>query len=85
MARARTPCEGVASNEPDTGKLRMVEKARLFEGKKFMWDGVRYESEEDARRAGEAYASDGFEVETLQDEGTPLIYTRREVKEATIE
>ncbi len=31
----------------------MAERARLFDGKKFLWDGVEYESEEEARRAGE--------------------------------
>ena len=63
----------------------MAERARLFDGKKFLWDGVEYESEEAARHAAEAYTGEGFEAEVWLDEGNAHVYTRREVKEAAID
>ncbi len=63
----------------------MAERARLFEGKKFLWDGVEYESEEEARSAGRAYGEKGFEVEVWFEQGKALVYTRRVVKDTAIE
>jgi hypothetical protein len=63
----------------------MADRARLFEGRKFLWDGVDYESEEEAKSAGEAYAGEGFEVEVWSEKGSAFVYTRRVVKEAAIE
>ena len=68
-----------------TGMRDMPERARLFEGRKFLWDGVEYESEGDAKSAGEGYAGQGFEVEVWMDGETACVYTRREVKETAIE
>jgi hypothetical protein len=59
----------------------MVERARLFEGKKFLWDGVDYESVEEARSAAKAYGEEGFEVEVWLDSGKAYVYTRRVAKE----
>lgn len=53
--------------------------ARLFEGKKFFWDGETYPSPEDAARAQATYERDGFETITAEGEGTFLVYTRRVV------
>jgi hypothetical protein len=63
----------------------MAERARLFDGKKFLWDGVEYESEEEARRAGETYTEKGFDVEVWLAEGKAFVYTRRAVKETANE
>jgi hypothetical protein len=63
----------------------MTERARLFEGRKFLWDGVDYESEEEARSAAEAYVGEGFDVEVWLERGIAFVYTRRPVKEAAIE
>lgn len=63
----------------------MAERARLFDGRKYLRDGVDYDSEEEARLAGEAYADQGFEVEVWLEEGKAYVYTRRAVKEAAIE
>ena len=63
----------------------MAERARRFDGRKLMWDGVEYDSEEEARQAGDAYAEDEFEVEVWSEDGKAYVYTRRVVKEAAIE
>jgi len=49
------------------------------DGKKFMWDGRPYASQEEALQAGEAYRNDKFEVLTTEAEGQFLVYTRRVV------
>ena len=51
--------------------------ARKFNGKKFLWDGVNYESRDAAQEALEAYEQDGFEVELVEMDGRFLVYSRR--------
>jgi len=51
--------------------------ARKVNGKKFMWDGVVYDSDGQARQVMEDYAKDGFEVEKFDEEGQFLVYSRR--------
>lgn len=63
----------------------MAERARFFEGKKFLWDGKEYDSEEAAREVAEEYAKSGFEVEVSQEQGKVLLYTRRVVTEVVVD
>ena len=48
-----------------------------FEGKKFLWDSIDYESREAAQQAMEAYEKEGFEVQLMEIEGRFLVYSRR--------
>lgn len=59
----------------------MTERARVIDGRKFMWDGVQYEDEAEAKRASETYAAEGFEVEVRLDDGQAVVFTRRMAKE----
>jgi len=59
--------------------------ARKFEGKKFMWDSVTYESEDQARQAAESYEKDGFEVQLFSEEDQYLVYSRRIAEKQTAE
>jgi hypothetical protein len=63
----------------------MAERARLFEGRKFLWDGEEHESEEKASVMAQEYRAKGFEVEVWPEEGTTLLYTRRDVTEAAVD
>lgn len=63
----------------------MVERARRFDGRKLLWDGVAYDSEDEARIAVEKYADEGFEVEVWMEQDKAFVYTRRMVKEAAAE
>ncbi len=63
----------------------MAEQARFFGGKKFMWDGEEYESEEKANEVRQAYAEKGFEVELCREDDKVLLYTRRVVTEIVLE
>ncbi len=56
-----------------------IDLSKIFEGKKFMWDGMIYETEEQAKEVMERYKKDGFEVRTVKEGNQYLVYSRREV------
>ena len=51
--------------------------AQKFDGKKFLWDGVNYESREEAQKALEGYKQQGFDVELVESDDHFLVYSRR--------
>ena len=63
----------------------MAEKVRLFEGKKFLWDGEEYDDEQEASSAEKKYREKGFEVQTWTEDGKVFLYTRRVVTEVVVE
>jgi len=60
-------------------------KARFFDGKKFMWDGLEYDDEEKADSVEKKYAEKGFEVQSCSEDGKVFLYTRRIVTEVVVE
>jgi len=62
-----------------------MELARIFNGKKFMWDGRRYTDEKERREIAQKYQDDGFEVEMVEEGGEYFLFTRRVVKEVVVE
>ena len=58
--------------------------ARIFDGKKFMWDGKLYETEREVLQVQEAYRHDNFELQVVEEEGKFLVYSRRVVKEVVV-
>ena len=54
-----------------------IPSAKKVNGKKFMWDGVVYDSDDQARQIMEDYAKDGFEVQKFDEDGKFLVYSRR--------
>jgi len=58
--------------------------ALMFDGKKFMWDGVEFDTREESLRQAEAYEKQNFEVRTAEENGKFLVYTRRVVKEVVV-
>ena len=57
--------------------------ARKVEGKKFVWDGITYESEDQARQAVEAYEKDGFDVQLFIENDQYIVYSRRIAEKQT--
>ena len=51
--------------------------AQKIDGKKFLWDGVNYESRDEAQQALEGYKEQGFEVELVEQDDKVLLYSRR--------
>lgn len=60
-------------------------KAKTIDGKKFMWDGKNYVTEEEAKNAEQSYVGEGFETQIVPDEGKYEVYTRRVVTEVVVE
>ena len=63
----------------------MPDVSKIINGKKFMWDGVVYESKKEAEDTMRKYKDDNFEVELIEEEGKHLLYTRRVVTEIVVE
>ncbi|OGP73843.1 MAG: hypothetical protein A2V86_09525 [Deltaproteobacteria bacterium RBG_16_49_23] len=63
----------------------MPDSSRIISGKKFMWDGVVYPTQEEAQGVVEKYRKDNFEVESEEEENQFLVYTRRAVKEIVLD
>jgi hypothetical protein len=63
----------------------MPDSSRIINGKKFMWDGIVYESKEKAQEVMEKYKKDNFEVEFIEEEKQYLLYTRRVVTKIVLE
>ena len=55
--------------------------AMMSDGKKFLWDGQPYDSKEAAASAAQSYQNDNFQVQTVEEDGKFLVYTRRIIKE----
>jgi len=60
----------------------MAERARFFDGRKFMWDGQPYDDEIRAAEVEKEYREKGFEVQRCTEDGKVLLYTRRLAAEA---
>jgi len=63
----------------------MPDVSKIINSKKFMWDGVVYESKKEAEDTMQKYKDDNFEVEMKEEEGKHLLYTRRVVTEIVVE
>jgi hypothetical protein len=62
-----------------------MELARIFNGKKFMWDGKVYTNEKESREISQKYKDDGFEVELVEEDNQYFVFTRRVVTEVVVE
>jgi hypothetical protein len=51
--------------------------AQKVDGKKFMWDGGTYETEEQAQQVMHGYEQDGFETRMFVEDQQFLVYSRR--------
>ena len=51
--------------------------ARKVDGKKFMWDGGTYDTEEQAQQVMHGYEQDGFETRMFVEDQQHLVYSRR--------
>lgn len=62
----------------------MAEKVRYFDGKKFMWDSGEYPDKKTAEEVRKRYSENGFEVQSCNEDGKILLYTRRVVTEVVV-
>jgi len=57
----------------------------FVEENKYMWDGISYESKNEAQDIMQKYKDDNFQVELVEEEGKFFLYTRRIVTEIVVE
>ena len=66
-------------------EFHMPDLSKIIDGKKFMWDGEVYESDNQAQEVKKKYEDDNFEAELIQEESQYLVYSRRVVTEIVLE
>lgn len=62
-----------------------MQLSRIFDGKKFMWNGSTYNDEKSAFEISQKYESDGFETKVINEEDKYFVFSRRIVKEIIVE
>lgn len=62
-----------------------MQLSRIFDGKKFLWDGSTYNDEKSAFEISQKYESDGFEAKVINEEDKYFVFSRRIVKEIIVE
>jgi len=62
-----------------------MELARIFDEKKFMWDGRAYNDVKEMMETKQKYQKDGFEVRVVEEDNRYFLFTRRVVKEVVVE
>ena len=63
-----------------------AEIAKVFDGKKYMWDGEEYDDEKSAQEVADKYKEDKFEVQVVGgDDNKFLVYSRRIAAEQSAE
>jgi hypothetical protein len=62
----------------------MAERARFFDGRKFMWDGTEYDDQNKAAEVEKEYEGKGFEVQRCTEDGKMLLYSRRVAAETAV-
>ena len=60
-------------------------RSRIIDGMKFMWDGIDYESTEEAEKAKAEHEEKSFETRLVEEDGKPRVYTRRVVKDVVVD
>lgn len=62
-----------------------IDNVKILDGKKFLWDGIPYNNERDAREAMSTYEQNGFETRLIEEQNKYLVYSRRIVTQVVIE
>ena len=62
-----------------------MDSFRVIDDKKYMWDGLDYESKSAAQENLEKYNKDGFETKLVEEDGKYFVFSRRVVTEIVVE
>jgi len=61
----------------------MPENMKIIDDKKFMWDGIVYETTDKAAEIEAGYKKQSFETRVVTDADKYLVYTRRLAEQQT--
>ena len=62
-----------------------MEKVKIIDSDKYMWDGETYTSESEVNTKKAEYEKDNFETRLISEEGNYFLFTRRVVTEVVVE
>ena len=62
-----------------------MDLARIFDGKKYMWDGRSYEDEQEMKKVRQEYRDQGFDVESVEEDKKYYLFSRRVIKDVVVE
>ena len=62
-----------------------MDSFRVIDDKKYMCDGLDYESKSAAQENLEKYNKDGFETNLVEEDGKDFVFSRRVVTEIVVE
>ena len=62
-----------------------MDLARIFDGKKYMWDGRSYEDEQEMKKVKQEYQDQGFDVESVEEDKKYYLFSRRVIKDVVVE
>jgi hypothetical protein len=60
-------------------------ESRVIGGKKFMWDGKKYDSIDQATKVRAEYEESGFEARVVEEDDAVRVYSRRVVAEVEVD
>lgn len=61
----------------------MPQNVRVFDGKKFMWDGKVYDTQNQAQEVKNTYEKNAFEARLVKEDGKYLVCSRRVAAQQT--
>ncbi|MBM4354693.1 MAG: hypothetical protein FJ109_13050 [Deltaproteobacteria bacterium] len=56
----------------------------MFDGRKFMWDGVEYDTSEQAEQVAAGYKAERFDTRIVAVGAKFAIYSRRQISEVVV-
>lgn len=62
-----------------------MEKVKIIDSKKFMWDGRIYSGKSDAEAMKAKYESNDFDIRMIHEEKEYFLFTRKVVTEIVVE
>ena len=62
-----------------------MDSFRIINDKKYMWDGIDYESKSAAQENLQKYEKERFKTELVEEDGKYFVFSRRVVTEIVVE
>ena len=62
-----------------------MDDLKFIDGKKFIWDGITHDNENEAQKVKAEYESNKFETRIIEEENKFYLFTRRVVTEVVVD
>lgn len=62
-----------------------MDLSKIFNEKKFMWDGKAYPDEQTASEIAKNYNKSGFETEVIKEQEKFYVFSRKKISEVKVE